>query len=102
MERDHKFMAINQEPREPDRNESDYLSSVAMEAEQRSGTEHRSSNQGTTEGFGSKRSHTKICQGKIVSMTAHEATYYSQETKIKKPVVEYNKSTFNSDKDEAS
>ena len=101
VERDHKFMAVNQEPREPDSNESGYLSSIAMEAEPRSDTEHRSSNQSTTEGFGSNRSHTEIYQAEVFSRTAHEATF-SQATKIKKRVVEYNKSAFSSDQDEAS
>ena len=82
VERGHKFMA----------NESDYLCPVAMEAEQRSDPKPHSSNEGTTEGFGSKRSLTR---------TPHEATY-SQVTKIKKRVVEYSNTAFSSDQDEAS
>jgi len=101
VERDHKLMTINQEPREPFSNESGYLSPAAMEAEQRSETEHHSSNQGLTEGPGSKRSHTEIYQAEAVSRTAQEGTY-SQVTKIKKRVVEYSNTAFSSDQEGAS
>ena len=101
MERDHSSIAINQEPKEPDGNESGYLCPVAMEAGQRSDTGHHFSNQGTMEGFGGKRSHTEICQAEVVSRTPHETTY-SQVTKIKKRVVEYSNAVFNFDQDEAS
>lgn len=101
VERDHKLMTINQEPREPVSNESGYLSPAAMEAEQRSETEHHSSNQGLTKGFGSKRSHTEIYQAEAVSRTAQEATY-SEVTKIKKRVVEYSNTAFSSDQEGTS
>jgi len=94
-------MTINHEPRGPDGNESGYLSPVAMEAEQRSETEHHFSNQGLTEGFGGKRRHTEIYQAKDVSRTTQEATY-SQVTKIKKRVVEYSNAAFSTGQEEAS
>ena len=98
---DDTYVAMNQEPKEPDDNESGYLCPIAIEAEQRSDNEDRSSNQDTTEGFGSKRSHTELCQAEAVSRTPHETTY-SQETKIKKRVVEYSNIAFSFDQDEAS
>ena len=61
---DPKLIATYQEPKEPDGNESGYLCPVAMEVKQRSDTGHHSSNQGTIEGFGSKRSHIEICQAR--------------------------------------
>ena len=48
---DDTYVAMNQEPKEPDDNESGYLCPIAIEAEQRSDNEDRSSNQDTTEGF---------------------------------------------------
>lgn len=101
VERDDKFMGMNQEPQEPHDSDSGYLCPVAIEVGQRSDNEDHSSNQDTTEGFGSKRSHTEICQAEAVSRTPHETTY-SQETKIKKRVVEYSNIAFSFDQDEAS
>lgn len=101
VERDDKFMGMNQEPKEPHDNDSGYLCPVAIEVGQRSDNEDHSPNQDTTEGFGSKRSHTEICQAEAVSRTPHETTY-SQETKIKKRVVEYSNIAFSFDQDEAS
>ena len=101
VERENKFMPINQEPRGLDGNESGYLSPVAMEAEQRRETKHHTSNQGLTEGIGSKRSHTEIHQAKAVSRRAQEATY-SQVAKIKKRVVEYSNAAFSADHEETS
>ena len=101
VERDHKFMTINQELRGPDSNKSGYLSPVAMEPEQRGETEHHSSNQGLTEGFGSKRSHAEIYQAKTVSRTAQETTY-SQVTKMKKRVVVYSNAAFSTGQEKAS
>ena len=100
VERDHKLTAIYQDPKEPDGNESGYLCPVAMEVKQRSNTGHHSSNQGTIEAFGSKRSHTEICQAGGVSRTPHEATN-SQVTKIKKRVVEYSNAVFSFDQDDS-
>ena len=99
VRRDPKLIAINQEPKEPDSNESGYLCPVAMEVKKRSDTGHHSSNQGTIEGFGSRKSHTKICQAGVVSRTQHEATY-SQVTKIKKRAVEYSNAVFSFDQDD--
>ena len=98
VERDHKLIAIYQDPKEPDGNESGYLCPVAMEVKQHCNTGHHSSNQGTIEAFGSKRSHIEICQAEGVSRTPHEATY-SQVTKIKKRVVEYSNAVFSFDQD---
>ena len=104
VERGHKFMAINHKPGEQDGNESDYLCPVAMEAEQRSDTEPHSSTQGTTEGFGNKRSHTEVYQAEAVSRTSHEDTFslLFSTSKVKKRVVEYKNIAFSSDQDEAS
>ena len=100
VERDPKLIAINQEPKEPDDNESGYLCPVAMEVKQRSDTDHHSSNQGTIEEFGNKRSHTEICQATVVFRTPRKATY-SQVTKIKKRAVEYGNAAFSFDQDDS-
>ena len=100
VESDRKLIATYQEPKEPDGNESGYLCPVAMEVKQRSDTRHHSSNQGIIEGFGSKRSHTEICQAGVVSRTPNEATY-SQVTKIKKRAVEYSNAVFSFDQDDS-
>ena len=79
---------------------ANYQDPEEVEVEQRSNSGDHSSNQGTIEGFESKRSHTEICQAGSVSRTPHEATY-SQVTKIKKRVVEYSNAVFSFDQDDS-
>ena len=100
LERDHTYMAMNQQPEEQDDSYSGYLCPVGTDDEQRSDKQHHSSHRGTTKGFGSKRSHTGIYQAEPVSRTPHETTY--KVAKIKKRFVEYNNLPFSSDQDEAS
>jgi len=100
LQRDHTYMAINRQPEEPDDSYSGYLCPVETEDEQCSDKEHHSSHQDTTERFGSKRSHTGICQAESVSETPHETT--CKVAKIKKRFVEYNNLPSSSDQDEAS
>ena len=100
-EGDHKRLAMNQAPKEPDDNGAGYLCPVGMEAEQHSDTERSSSSPNTTEVVGCKRSRIEICQDEAVSRTANEAAY-PKETKIRKSVVEYSNSAFLLDQDEDS
>lgn len=96
---DHKYVALNQQVKEPHVHDSGYLSPI--EAEQRSDNDDHSSNRDTTEGSGSKRSHPEICEAEAAFRTPHENTN-SQVAKIKKRVVEYNNIAFSSDQDEAT
>ena len=100
-EGDHKRLAMNQAPKEPDDNGTGYLCPVGMEAGQHSDTERSSSSPNTTEVAGCKRSRIEICQDEAVSRTANEASY-PKETKIRKSVVEYSNSAFILDQDEDS
>ncbi len=101
VERDDKFLAKNQAPKELVDNESGYLCPASMEAEQNSDTEQYSCYQNTTEVVGCKRSHTEICHDEAVSRTTNEVAY-SKGTKIKRSVVEYSNSAFTLDEDETS